>query len=91
MALACSGARGPLKFRSQECLAERELLSRSGKGGAYLVSHVKEGEQLLVLHELGDLLPLLRCGVDTFNYQKASLHYRGWMQCAHLLPQHAES
>ena len=31
----------------------------------HLVRHVKEGEELLLLHQLGDLLPLLRCGVHT--------------------------
>lgn len=29
----------------------------------HLVGHVKEGEELLLLHDRADLLPLLGCGV----------------------------
>lgn len=44
---------------------QSEGVAAGGAGGEALVGHVKEGEELALLDDVGDLLPLLLGGVNT--------------------------
>ena len=51
-------------------VADSERVTRGIARGEALVSHVEEGEQFLLLHDVGNLSPLLLSGVHT-----------GWVVC----------
>lgn len=54
-------------------VADRKCVTGGITGGKALVGHVKEGEDLLLLDNVGDLLPLFGSGVDTGRVVRASV------------------